>query len=166
MKILNLPNINDSAMDNNCCTIHKLSPNSEIISEVQDYNIISPIDVFLRYCYEDNLDLIIGNGFGAFLGYILGAELKVKTLLTNPYIPAHDFRIAELYRYEQELKELWEKYQGKNADCHILLSIAEHTPDANKVMTLLKDTADIKLVCTNTSVFNTSSYESWLKSYL
>lgn len=166
MKILNLSNINDSAIDQNYRTIFKLSPETTIMSSPHDYNIVSPTDVFLSYCYEEDLDLIVGNGFGAFLGYTLGAELGVRTLLTNPYIPAHTFIIPELHQYEQELKELWEKYQGKNVDCHILLSIAEHTPDANKVMTLLKDTADIKLVCTNTSVFNTSSYESWLKSYL
>ena len=166
MKILNLSNINDSAVDQNYRTIFKLSPETTIMSSPHDYNIVSPTDVFLSYCYEEDLDLIVGNGFGAFLGYILGAELGVKTLLTNPYIPAHIFTIPELYQYEQELKDLWEKYQNKNMDCHILLSIAEHTPNANQILDLLKETTDIKLLCDKTSMFNHPEYEKWLHSYL
>ena len=164
MKILNIPNINDPAMDSNYTIIQKLSPNAEIISNAQTYEFMSPVDIFLSYCAEDDLDLIVGNGFGAFLGYILGAELKVRTLLTNPYIPAHAFDIAGLLPYAQELEDLWDKYKGKNTDCHILLSVTDSPPDSNKIMELFKDTADIKLLCTQ--VFNTDEHSKWINSYL
>ena len=166
MKILNLPNINDSALDNNYCAIHELFPDVEIISQPYDCNVLSPSDLLLSYFAEEDIDLIVGNGFGAFLGYIIGAELNVKTLLTNPYIPATDFTIIELYPYRQELERLWEKYQNKNRNCHILLSVFDTTINTNKLFDMLKDTADIRLLCTPTSTFNSSEYKKWIHSYL
>ena len=166
MKILNIPNINDSAMDNNYCVMQKLSPNAEIISQPQNFAYNNPVDIFLSYCAEEDIDLIVGNGFGAFLGYILGAELKVKTVLTNPHIPAHEYTMIELFPYEEELKNLWDKYQNKNTDCHILVSVFDTAVDAGKLFELLRNSADIKLLCNTTSVFNSYEYEKWLYSYL
>jgi hypothetical protein len=153
-------------MDNNYCVMQKLSPDAEIISVRLNFNLDSPTDIFLSYCAEDDFDLIVGNGFGAFLGYILGAELNVKTVLTNPLIPAHDRTIIELIPYEEELKGFWEKYQNKNTDCHILLSVLDSTIDSDKLFNLLRDTADIKLLCNTPSIFNSSTYEEWLNTYL
>ena len=139
MRILNLHGLGGSSENTNFRMIRQASPSSEIVSETIDYVNTSPRAIVEKYCNDGGFDIVVGNSFGGFFAYIIGTRLKIKTILTNPCVPPADYipQLVEDYKYTDELVELWNKYQDKNDNCHIMLGTHDEVLDSNKTYWLL-----------------------------
>lgn len=139
MRILNLHGFSGSSENTNYRMIRQASPGSEIVSETIDYENTSPKAIIKKYCNDGAFDIVVGNSFGGFLAYVIGAKLDVKTVLTNPCVPPADYitKLLESYRYTDELEELWNRYHGKNYNCHVLLGRDDEVIDPHNTYRLL-----------------------------
>lgn len=82
---------------------------------------------------SDNYDIVVGNSFGGFFAYILGFQLDIKTILTNPCIPPANYipKLVDNYKYENELVELWSRYNKTNIHCSVLLGRSDEVLDTS-----------------------------------
>ena len=164
MNILNLHGFGGSGNNNNFRTIEKLFPLANIVSETIDYTAVDPKDIITTYC-ESAFYAVAGNSFGGFFAYVIGAELGIKTILTNPCIPPADYipKIAENYKYEKELRELWNLYEGRNKNCYVLLGLKDDVLDPQKTIRLLNGTADISFTPDCGHSLSGKDYDDWMK---
>lgn len=168
MRILNLHGLGGSGINNNFRTVGRIFLDAEITSDNNDYLKSDPEDLIYKYCCEEPYDFVIGNSFGGFLAYIIGAELGSKTLLTNPCIPPADYAsgFPESYKFNETLEKLWKDYQGKNTNCHILLGMKDVVIDPYKTIRLLGDSAEITQVEDCGHHLTGPAYEDWMHRQL
>ena len=168
MKILIINGLNLSATELIHSRVASLVPEANIVTCIPDYSDCSPMDVVNQYKAEDDWDVIMGNDFGGFLAYVIGAKLGIKTLLTDPYIPTSDYivELIGLHRYTDDLNELWDTYQLQNNDCSILLDAKLDIPDTQKIFERLGETAHISICCTQNTMLYSEEYMKWLQSVM
>lgn len=85
--ILNLHGLYGTAKNTNYRILTELYPVSEIYSPQIDFEKHSPYNIIDRLYVTEDIDFIVGNSFGGFYAYVMGAELNIPCLLTNPCIP-------------------------------------------------------------------------------
>ena len=168
MRILNLHGLGGSGGNTNYRTIREAFPKMDIVSETNDFVNTNPKTIIEKYCGYGDFDIVVGNSFGGFFAYIIGAKLKIKTVLTNPAIPAGEYipKLVEGYKYASELDELWEKYQGRNENCHVLLGINDEVLDPNRTNQLLDKTTKDILFIPGEHKLKSDLYENWLTEKL
>lgn len=169
MRILNLHGLGSSGIsNNNFHMIRNLFPDAEITSDNQDYLKTDPEDLIYKYCCEEPYDFVIGNSFGGFFAYIIGADLGSKTLLTNPCIPAFEYisGLPDNYEFKDTLETLWKRYKDKNTDCHILIGMKDVVVDPYKTIRELSDSADIVRADDCGHCLNGPVYEDWMHRQL
>ena len=165
MRILNLHGFGGDGNNTNYMALRKLFPEAEIVSRTYDYMHTYCEDIIDDCCFEGGFDLVVGNSFGGFLAYIIGAELGIKTILTNPCIPAYEYipRIIKGYGNGAELKELWANYAGKNHNCYVLLGTDDKVLDYTRTVAVLGATANIEYEEGAGHSISGEHYEVWLK---
>ena len=163
MRILNFHGLGGSAENTNFRTIKKAFQDAKIVSETIDYVNTNPKAIIEKYCNYGEFDVVTGNSFGGYFAYIIGTELKIKTVLTNPAIPAGEYipKLVEGYKYAAELDELWEKYQGKNENCLVLLGMNDEVLDPDRTNKLLEDSAKDILFIPGGHSIKSEAYELW-----
>lgn len=110
--ILNLHGLYGTAENTNYRILTELYSVSDICSPQIAYEKRSPYNVIDELYTIKNINFIVGNSFGGFFAYIMGAELNISCLLTNPCIPPTKY-IRELIPgypegFLQQLNELTE----------------------------------------------------------
>jgi len=165
MKILYLRNVEDSYQDDYLDALYALFPNAEVLVKVPEFNATPFFEVLYNLSVEDDIDYVVGSKFCGFIAYIVGIGQEVKTLLINPYIPATDYltQIINGDQLAEPIKEYWERYNGKNENCHILLDTTTNLPEFTKVFETVKEIANVCTYCSQTPLVKSEFYSNWLK---
>ena len=134
MRILNLHGLGGSANNRNYRMIRKVSPNAEVVSETIDYENTSPRAIIEKYCHYGDFDIVVGTSFGGFFAYVIGARLRIKTIMTNPCVPPAEYipQMIDGYKYTAELEELWNTYKNKELKGFVLIAHDDKVLDPNK----------------------------------
>lgn len=174
MKILNLHGLNGSAHNTNYEFLmkHFYTEDVQIISPQIDYASDSPYRILLeliRICR--NPHIIVGNSFGGFFAYVMGATLPtvdLKTILVNPCIPAHKYigKLVPEYKYADDLEELWNTVKGMNNNYKMLLGDSDEVLDINTTLNILKPSCNDYKIISGGHSLRGEEYESWFKEQL
>ena len=168
MKILYLHNFGDAEQDRHYALLHRLFPDAEIVTTSANYTECPILDTIFNYeCIED-IDCIVGNGFGGFLAYIAGIANDTKTILINPYIPMAEYLAGILFIEENRdmFNSLWENNKGQNKHCSVILDAKTQVPDLDKTFDALKDIADIYIHCAQEDLTDSAEYATWLTAHI
>ena len=85
--VLNLHGLYGTAENTNYRILTELYPVPEIYSPQIAFEKRSPYNIIDGLYAVKDIDFIVGNSFGGFYAYAMGAELNIPCLLTNPCIP-------------------------------------------------------------------------------
>ena len=168
MRILYLHNFGEPEWDSHCVVLHRLFPDVEIITTPNTYTEKPILDMIFDYeCFQD-IDYIVGDGFGGFLAYIAGIANDTKTILINPYIPMADYLAGVPYIEENRdtFNSLWENNKGQNKYCSVILDAKTQVPDLKKTFDTLKDIADTYIYCTKDTLVYSKEYETWMVAHI
>ena len=172
MLILNLHGLNGSCHNTNFKTISKIYEGDSdvvIVSPQIDYTSDSPYEIIGHILSNiDKPDIIIGNSFGGFFAYVLGAITNAKTLLVNPCIPPHEYlgKLVIGYPYLDELKEIWNKCSGLNHDYHVLVGDSDDVLNTHSTLNVLKPQPERITIIAGGHSLSGEDYEIWLKENL
>lgn len=146
--ILNLHGLYGTAENTNYRILTELYPVTEICSPQIAYEKRSPYNVIDELYTITNADFIVGNSFGGFLAYVMGAKLNISCLLTNPCIPPIKY-IRELIpgypeEFLRELKDLTELAYHKrlheiSCSTFVILGKDDDVLDSNFTKNYLKN---------------------------
>lgn len=100
--ILNLHGLYGTAENTNYGILAELYPVTEIYSPQIDFEKRSPYDIIDRLYAIKDIDIIVGNSFGGFYAYAMGAEWNIPCLLTNPCIPPAKYIRELVPEYPEE----------------------------------------------------------------
>ena len=166
MRILNIHGFMGSVENTNYKMLRDMYPDAVIVDDYHDYMKDSPEDIICTYCAYEDFDLVIGNSFGGFIAYIIGAISEWKTLLTNPCIPASDYikDVINDYPFIEELERLWDVYKGDNHNCCIMLGLKDEAISPQKTIDALKGSgANISLSPDSGHLIQGDTLKNWLE---
>lgn len=172
MRILNLHGLNGSSKNTNyrfLAEYYKGRDDVEIISPQLDYSNISPSTILvdiLTVCPDPTI--IVGNSFGGFFAYLVGAMTGVKTFLINPCIPPHKYikNLVPDYQYSDILEYIWNRFSIVNIDYEMLLGDNDNVLDIQTTLnTLYAANSKSKIIAGGHSLSG-EEYEKWFKEKL
>lgn len=174
MKILNLHGLNGSCHNTNYEFLSEYYKDTDIqiISPQIDYISDSPYHILLevlKICR--NPSIIVGNSFGGFFAYVIGATLPIvdlKTILINPCIPPHQYigNLVSDYKYLSDLEEMWNTIKGMNRNYKMLLGDSDKVLDINTTLNILNPSNENYSIISGGHSLKGEEYESWFKEQL
>lgn len=172
MRILNLHGLNGSSNNTNykfLSEYYKDRDDVEIISPQLDYANISPSTLLVDILTEcPDPDIIVGNSFGGFFAYLIGAMTGVKTYLINPCIPPHKYikNLVPDYLYSDLLEHLWNKFSIIHIDYEMLLGDNDNILDIQTTLNTLYAASSKSKIIAGGHSLSGKEYENWFKEKL
>lgn len=171
MKILNLHGLNGSSENTNyrfLSEYFKGRDDVEIISPQLDYANCDPYWVYGHLLGNHNVDIIVGNSFGGFFAYCLGAFWKKRTILVNPCIPPENYipTLVPDYKYTKSLEEMWNACKDVNKNYTMLLGDSDTVLDISITLDSLNPKPEQFSIISGGHSLSGQEYENWFKEQL
>ena len=172
MKILNLHGLNGSNTNTNFKLLNSIyaSDSNVVIESPQiDYVNISPKKIISDIQQRNiTFDIVVGNSFGGFFAYIIGARCGAKTILTNPCIPPHVYipNLVQDYKYTAELKYLWDRYENTNFNYSMILGDSDEVINIQTTLNVLNPANNRYSIINGGHSLSGEEYEYYFKEML